>query len=83
MELKGPFPVKMLRQHKAGYTKLAKEHHFVEMPNWQFRSEEIDKVSNRITVKYIVFTKKTRDIGKIMQAAARGNKVGYEGRRLI
>ena len=51
MEVKGPIPVKMLRQHKTGYEKLAKVHHFIQDPDWKFRSVEIDKVSDREMVK--------------------------------
>jgi len=74
MEVKGPFPVKMLRKHRSGFERLAKEHHFVEMPDWRFRSVEIDKVSRREMVKYIVFKNKTRDIGKILLGAAGNDK---------
>ena len=110
MEVKGPFPVKMLRKHRAGfvfgafacsveicldaprprahtslfllvamtsrsrYEKLQKQAHFVQMPDWQFRSVEIDKVSAREMVKYMVVTKKSRDIGRILLGAAGTDK---------
>jgi hypothetical protein len=83
MEVKGPFPVKMLRAHHAGYLKLQKQAHFVQNPDWQFRSVEIDKVSQRETIRFIAMTSnvKTRSIGNILMAAARGDPVRAWARR--
>ena len=67
--IKGAFPVKILRRHRTNYEKLEKEHHFVQMPDWRFKLNKVDRVTKRIITSYIVVTTPKQDLGKILMSS--------------
>lgn len=67
--IKGAFPVKILRRHRTNYEKLEKDHHFVQMPDWRFKLNKIDRVTKRIITSYIVVTTPKKDLGKVLMSS--------------
>lgn len=80
MLIKGTFSVKILKKHRANYEKLEKEHHFVQMPDWRFKLNKIDKVTKRIITSYIVVTQPKEDLGQHLVDAMGGD---FKNRKLV
>ena len=64
MELKGPFPRKMIRRHFKSFELMQRAPHFDT--DFTFRKHAVDPVTKADTVKLVTYTKNTQDLGHMM-----------------
>ena len=84
MQLKGPFPRKIIRRHFKSFELMQRAPHFDT--DFTFRKNTVDPVTKADTVKLVTYTKNTQDLGQMLSKHIGNNantKLVYQLRDLL